>query len=177
MRSVQIEASIHHRSRQIASVPCLASSALPRLSCLTSDIAHPTSCLPSLRPVLLAAPLTAPRGIGTMKALTPPGLTQPTGLTAYFTHPSCHSDPNHAIRPMVAFAVASAPSAIPGFAIIQQARHGYTPKQVRTPTDWQFASGCSPPRLTTTQLPSTTELRHAPAGTPTLLTRRPRRRT
>jgi hypothetical protein len=39
----------------------------------------------------------------------------------------------------------------------EQARRYTPPKRVRYPTDRQFASGCSPPRLTTTQLPSATE--------------------
>jgi hypothetical protein len=91
--------------------------------------------------------------------------------------PSRHSDPNHAIRPMVALSVASAPSVIQGFAIIQQARHGFTPIQVRAPTDWQFASSCSPLRLSATQLPSATKSRLTLTGTFTLLTKRPHGRT
>ena len=51
------------------------------------------------------------------------------------------------------------------------------PNQVRHPTDRQFASGCSPPRLTTTQLPSATEPWHAPTRTFTVLIRRPHGRT
>ena len=119
------------------------------------------------------APSAAPRGLGTTKALTPAALTRTTGLSAYAVLPSRHSAPNHAIRPMAAFPVVSAPSAIPGFAVIQQARHGVTPKRVRPPADWQFASGCSPPHLTATQLPSASKPRHTSTGTRTLLTRRP----
>src|SRR5580704_9859379 len=78
---------------------------------------------------------------------------------------------------MAALSVAPAPSVLPGFTFPQQARRGYAPKRVRHPTDWQFTSGCSPPHLTATQLPSITELRPAPAGTRTLLTRRPHGRT
>ena len=92
-------------------------------------------------------------------------------------HPGCHSDPNHAIRPMDALSVASAPSVIQGFALIQQARHGFTPKQVRAPTDWQFASSCSPPRLSAKQLLSATKSRLTLTGTFTLLTKRPHGRT
>ena len=40
---------------------------------------------------------------------------------------------------------------IPSFATLVQARRHTPPKQVRYPTDRQFASGYSPPRLTTTQ--------------------------
>ena len=72
MRSVQIEASVHRRSRRRASVPCVASSALPGRACRASDIAPPTPCLPSLGAVLLPAPFTAPGAIGTTKALILP---------------------------------------------------------------------------------------------------------
>jgi hypothetical protein len=51
------------------------------------------------------------------------------------------------------------------------------PNRVRSPTDRQFASGCSPPRLTATQLPSATELWHTPARTFTVLMWRPHGRT
>jgi len=72
--------------------------------------------------------------------------------------------------------VVSAPAVVPGFALTQPARHGFAPNRVRAPSDRQFASGCSPPRRTATQLPSATKLRHALAGTPTPQTRRPRGR-
>jgi hypothetical protein len=39
----------------------------------------------------------------------------------------------------------------------EQARRTLTPNQVRHPTDCRFTSGCSPPRLAATQLPSITE--------------------
>ena len=63
---------------------------------------------------------------------------------------------------------------LPGFATNEQARHEITPKQVRYPTDCQFASRCSPPRLAATQLRSASELRPAPARTSTVPTKRPR---
>ena len=43
------------------------------------------------------------------------------------------------------------------FAMNEQARRSSPPNRVRHPTDRHFASGCSPPRLTATQLPSATE--------------------
>ena len=43
------------------------------------------------------------------------------------------------------------------FAMNEQARRSSPPNRVRYPTDQQFASGCSPRRLTATQLPSATE--------------------
>src|SRR6267378_2812396 len=59
MRSVQIEASAHHQVRgcPAASPPCVALAALSGLSCSIPNLAHPASCLPSLRAVLLPAPL------------------------------------------------------------------------------------------------------------------------
>ncbi len=42
-----------------------------------------------------------------------------------------------------------------GFAIDSQARRRIRPNRVRHPADWSFVSGCSPPRLSATQLPST----------------------
>jgi len=51
----------------------------------------------------------------------------------------------------------------------EQARRSTPPNRVRSPTDQQFASGCSPPRLTATQLPLATELWHPPTRTFTVL--------
>ena len=132
------------------------------------DLSHPASCLPSLGPVLLPGLSTVRLGCGTMKALTPGRLTRPPGLSAYTALPSRHSVLNHVGRPLVALVVVAAPEVVPGFAIDEQARHTPPPKQVRHPTDCRFVSGCSPPRLAcawTTQLPSTTKLRHPPART------------
>src|SRR5260370_5992395 len=60
MRSVQIEASIHHQVRgcpPATSPPCVALTALSGLFCSIPNLTHPASCLPSLRTVLLPAPL------------------------------------------------------------------------------------------------------------------------
>ena len=65
----------------------------------------------------------------------------------------------------------------PGFATLVQARRNTPPKQVRHPTDRQFVSSYSPPRLATTQLPSTTELWLTPTGICTLLIARLHGRT
>ena len=51
------------------------------------------------------------------------------------------------------------------------------PNRVRSPTDHQFASGCSPPRLMATQLPSTTWLWFTMTRTFTVLIKRLPRRT
>ena len=60
---------------------------------------------------------------------------------------------------------------IPGFAMNEEARRTAPPKRVRFTTDRKFASGCSPPRLTATQLPSATGLWLTPARTLTMLLR------
>jgi hypothetical protein len=49
------------------------------------------------------------------------------------------------------------------FALNPQAPHGVRPNRVRTTaTDCVFASGCSPPHLAVTQLPSATGSGHLP---------------
>ena len=65
----------------------------------------------------------------------------------------------------------------PGFAIHVQARRNTPPNQVRHPTDRQFASGCSPPSLATTQLPSATGSWHTLTRTLTVLVQLLYRRT
>ena len=111
-----------------------------------------------------------------MRALTPAGSHPPqvSPLT-----PLCrpeHPVPNHVVRPPVALSVASAPSVFQA-SPDEQARHNTPPKRVRHPTDCPFASGCSPPRLAATQLPSITEPATSPARTYTVLTKRPHGRT
>jgi len=58
---------------------------------------------------------------------------------------------------------------VPDFAMNEQARRHIPPNRVRYPADCQFASGCSPPRLATTQLPSASGSWLAPARTYTML--------
>src|SRR5262245_11217833 len=59
----------------------------------------------------------------------------------------------------------------------EQAHRSSPPNRVRPPTDQQFASSCSPPRLTATQLPSATELWLPPTRNFTVLMWRPHGRT
>ena len=63
------------------------------------------------------------------------------------------------------------------FAMYEQARRSSPPNRVRHPTDRLFASGCSPPRLATTQLPSASELWLTPTRTFTVLMQHPHGRT
>jgi len=113
----------------------------------------------------------------------------------YWDSDSCQRSPRRQVSPLATCHLSIVPSSttwyaapslypprqraalIQGFATLVQARRHTPPKQVRHPTDRQFASGYSPPRLTTTQLPSATELWPTPTGTCTLQVARPRGRT
>ena len=95
---------------------------------------------------------------GTMRALKPAGLAtnrQVSPLT-----PSCLPSippPNTScLRTSLSQSPQRArpdPNCDPGFAMSRQARQVMPPKRVRHPAGCSFAAGCSPPRLTATQLP------------------------
>ena len=94
-----------------------------------------------------------------MKALTPARVTPRTGLPAYLAIPSRRSVSNHVMRPDIALhAISQRIGRVSDFATNEQARRNIPPNRVRHPTDRRFASGCFPPRLAATQLPSATEL-------------------
>ena len=113
----------------------------------------------------------------------------------YWDSDSCQRSPRQQVSPLTSRHFPVVPSPItwyatsplypplqravllPGFAAWMQARRRTPPKQVRYPTDRQFASGYSPPRLATTQLPSATELWPTPTGTFTLQVARTHGRT
>jgi hypothetical protein len=106
----------------------------------------------------------------------------------HITRPSMHSVTKHLTRPIIAFllpaqrdrlpescasvglavlhgAVASLTSLRPGpdFALNPQAHRCVRPNRVRkSATDCMFASGCSPPHLAVTQLPSASGGEHPP---------------
>ena len=116
---------------------------------------HLPASLPSARfcfPLLRGFPR-----IGTMKALTPAPLTYRAGLPAYFATPSCRSVSNHVGLPGHRLPPRQRDQRVSDFAMNEQARRSSPPNRVRHPTDRPFASGCSPPRLAATQLPSATE--------------------
>ena len=113
-----------------------------------------------------------------MKALTPDHVTTRTGLPAYLAIPSRRSASNHVMRPDTAsFANLQRVGRVSDFATNEKARRNIPPNRVRYPTDRQFASGCSPPRLMTTQLPSATGPWLTPARTYTVLLWHLHRRT
>jgi hypothetical protein len=102
----------------------------------------------------------------------------PTGLPVYFALPSDRSAPNHVMRTSVVCSRQSQRRRrLSGFATRSQARRNTPPNRVRQPTDRSFASGYSPPRLATTQLPSATGPWHTRTRTYTVLTMRPHGRT
>jgi len=110
----------------------------------------------------------------------------------HMTRTSLHSVTNHPTHPAIAFLLPSQRDRLPepglrsasslprrglanlwqtscsrpcpglGFTFNEQARRYVRPKRVRFTTDCKFASGCSPPRLTATQLPSATGSGHLP---------------
>jgi hypothetical protein len=153
-----------------------------RLSSLLSPVfGYQPSCPTSLMRLLLWR--TSPRSYEFLR------------VRYYWDSDSCQRSPRRQVSPLAARHFPIVPSSttwyaaaslypprqraalIPGFATLVQARRHTPPKQVRHPTDRQFASGYSPPRLTTTQLPSATELWPTPTGTCTLQVARPRGRT
>lgn len=159
MRSVHTVASAHDQLR--ASAPRVACPALPVLSLLGADIAPPPSCLPSLGPALLTGRLAAVGRCGTMKALTPAPLTLRRRSLRLLRLAFRASRPQTRCVPRTSLCqspqrVRPVASRRPGFAVNPRARRHAPPKQVRHPTGCSFASGCSPPRLATTQLPSAT---------------------
>ena len=124
---------------------------------------HSASCLPSHRDGFAARPSrrqNGPRYYGGSDSRRPH--TQAMGLSASYALPSRRSVLNHVSRPVVALSVVSAPPVIRGFAMESQARRALPPNQVRYPTDRQFVSNCSPPRLAATQLLSTSGLTTSP---------------
>ena len=125
----------------------------------------------------LALPRPLPT-YGTMGVLTPaavhPGGRYPRLLPITFR--PCRPQPQNAPRHRFVRPV-QRDGWVSGFAIRSQARRNIPPNRVRHPTDRPFASGCSPPRLAATQLPSATEFWHTPTRTSTVLVMRHHGRT
>jgi hypothetical protein len=147
-------------------------------------IAHRSPASTFLRPF---APLALPRFLATMDALTPARLAlrhtshehQPCSGQVSLLHtarPSMHSVTKHLTRPAIALCCSPSVTGFPftalmgspwrlsglDFALNPQARRYVRPNRVRHPTDCMFTSGCSPPRLATTQLPLITGSEHLP---------------
>ena len=115
---------------------------------------------------------------GTVKALTPVHVTSYTGLPAYLASPSWRSAPNHPAGPLIAFTRhQQRERRFSDFVMNEKTRRTAEPNRVRYPTDRHFVSGCSPPHLAVTQLPSTSGVWLTPRWTYTTLTKRLRGRT
>ncbi len=137
----------------------------------------PTST--SLHPL---APQALPCFHATMDALTPARLALRTLIRGnehqsftgqvslvHTARTSMHSVTNHPARPAVAFMLPTQRNRLPefedsglDFTMNEVARRYTRPNRVRHPTDCMFASGCSPPHLTVTQLPLATGNGHSP---------------
>jgi hypothetical protein len=121
---------------------------------------HVSAFLPSFpRSGFAARSSRALRRIGRMRALTPDRLAhtaQVSPLNALCL-PNIPPSTTQCSRTSLLQSlqrVRSGPSPVPGFATNEQARRYTPPKQVRYPAGCSFASDCSPPRLTATQLSS-----------------------
>ena len=177
MRSLHTVASTHVQSRPWVSAPCVAFSGTTDawLSlCPSGSLTLLPSCLPSLGAALLSALRAAPRRCAhyedsdSCSAHPPPHLLRHTFLS-FRLQP--RRLPGHRFPPRQRV------QRVSDFALVSQARRSSPPNRVRPPTDRQFTSGCSPPRLAATQLPSATELWHTPTRSFTVLMWRPHGRT
>jgi hypothetical protein len=119
---------------------------------------------------LRACGATVARPLGTMKALTPARVHRTCGSPHFSTrtfltfHPQPHGVPDHRFGrhgSVIGWFQASP--------LDEQARRNTPPNRVRFATDRKFASGCFPPRLSATQLPSATGLWPPPVRTLTAL--------
>ena len=127
---------------------------------LASALHHASTFLPPFpRGGFASRPSPRPKPHrGNMKALTPAAHTpgrQVSPLT-----PPCRPGIPTSTTQSARWSLCQSPQRqrlLPGFATDEQARHSITPNQVRPPTDCRFTSGCSPPRLAATQLPSISE--------------------
>ena len=181
MRSLHTAASTHVHFPARVSAPCvaLAGTADAWLSlCHSVSLTLLPSCLPSLGAALLSAllagffsPLRYHEGSDSCSAhlrRRSPRLPRHTFLS-FRLQP--REPPGHRLPPR------QRDQRVSDFALESQARRSSPPNRVRYPTDQQFTSGCSPPRLAATQLPSATELWHTPTRTFTVLMWRPHGRT
>src|SRR5436190_18921716 len=178
MRSLHSEASTHNRYRSFVSAPCLTLTGTTGATLCSRRGSHASTflspfprhdfafrCLPRFNPQRYygdsdscSAHLRR-RSPHLSRHIFLSFRLQPRGL------------PGHRLPPR------QRDQRFSDFAMYEQARRSSPPNRVRYPTDQQFASGCSPPCLGPTQLPSATELWHTPTRTFTVLMWRPHGRT
>jgi hypothetical protein len=159
MRSFPSEASTHIQPRVRVSAHRLTLTGTLGATVCSRCGSYASTFLPPVpRRSFAFCPSRGFRRFGTMKALTPAPLTiHSAGLPAYLATPSCRSVSNHVGLPDHRLPPRQRDQRVSDFAMSEQARRSSPPNRVRSPTDQQFALGCSPPRLAATQLPSATE--------------------
>ena len=151
-----LDASPYPSNAVSGSGPCLANMGTRRPLFASGARLRPSTFLPSFPQHGFATRACGgSRRRGTTRTLTPAQLTRRAGLPASLASPSGRSALNHVVRPCIALSVTSACTVISQASPWNpQARRNTQPNQVRSPADRPFASGCSPPRLAATQLPS-----------------------
>ena len=111
-----------------------------------------------------------PATCGTVKALTPASRHHGRQVSPLVSpHLPNVPPPTTRCAPVSLYTPTQRTGRVSDFALNEQARRHTPPNRVRHPADRQFASGCSPPRLAATQLPSTTGSWLAPTRTSTVL--------
>ena len=157
-RSGHTEAFVHNHSRPWTSTPCLTLTGTSGAGLCSCSGLHASTFLSSLPSVRLCFP----------------HLSRLSPLRYYGDSDSCTAHlPCRSPRLLRhTFAVVPSPTTwaawtslpprqrvqrVSDFAMNEQARRSSPPNRVRSPTDRQFASGCSPRCFGPTQLPSTTE--------------------
>jgi len=158
MRSLHSEASTHNRYRSFVSAPCLTLTGTTGATLCSRRGSHASTFLSPFPQHDFA--FRAFRGStrnGTMETLTPAALTYDAGLPTYLATSSCRSASNHVGCLVTAYHHASVTSDFRTSPCMSRLVAAPPPNRVRSPTDRQFASGCSPPCFAATQLPSATE--------------------
>ena len=158
MRSLHSEASAHDRLGPFASAPCLTltgtAGARPCSRRGSHAIHLPISlpserfCFPLLQRVTSQRYYEDSDSCSAHPPRRSPHLLRHTFLS-FRLQP--RRLPDHRLPPRQRV------QRVSDFAMNEQARRSSPPNRVRHPTDRQFASGCSPPRLAATQLPSASE--------------------
>jgi hypothetical protein len=159
MRSSCAEASAHDRDGRFRlSAPRSSPFGHCRCSlCFGPFITPPPSCPPSLNMVLLSTLLAAHRRCSTMRALTPAQRSHARQISSLT--PLCLPDIPFPTTSCARTSLSQSPQRVRSVSRLrptQQARRNTPPNRIRHPTGYPFASGCFPPRLAATQLPSAT---------------------
>jgi len=154
MSSGHTEAFVHNHSRPWTSAPCLTLTGTSGATlCSGSDSSplHLPVFLPSVRLCFPHLSRLSPlRYYGDSDSCTA-HLPHRSPRLLHHTFLSFHLQPRE--LPGHRFPPRQRDQRVSGFVLASQTHRNSPPNRVRSPTDRQFASGCSPPRLATTQLP------------------------